>query len=145
MADRGVKKVIIPKESLPAIFGPTSQYVVRYRFVSDDKNRSSHWSPQYKISTTPVEEIQYSSSITQNGNAVSLVWEEVADVTEYDIFVSWDNGDWAYLSTVTNNNYTALKKAGATAVTFAVQVPSFPKKRYTASTLFETEEIDLVV
>lgn len=46
MADN--KKVSIPLSSLPPMT-TDNKYLVRYRIVSDDKNRTSQWSPTYKI------------------------------------------------------------------------------------------------
>lgn len=43
MADKGIKNVVVPLSMLPYIGGDESYYV-RYRIVSDDKNKSSHWS-----------------------------------------------------------------------------------------------------
>jgi hypothetical protein len=53
MADSRVKKVVIPKSKLPAYSGENQSYIVRYRIVSEDKNRNSHWSPQYKLPVSP--------------------------------------------------------------------------------------------
>ena len=52
MPRQGDQKVIVPAESLPII--PTNingqyYYLVRYRIVSEDNNRSSHWSPIYFV------------------------------------------------------------------------------------------------
>ncbi|MGA1047089.1 MAG: hypothetical protein ACO3UU_03710 [Minisyncoccia bacterium] len=49
MADSNIKKARVPFESLPPINSTTEGYSVRYRIVSDDKNRFSHWSPIYLI------------------------------------------------------------------------------------------------
>ncbi len=49
--DQGIKKVIIPKAKLPGFFGENRKYILRYRLISEDKNRTSHWSPAYKIVT----------------------------------------------------------------------------------------------
>ena len=47
-ADNNIKKITVLQSSLPS----TSNYTVRYRFVSEDKNRTSHWSPTYEIDTS---------------------------------------------------------------------------------------------
>lgn len=51
MADAGIKKVVIPDTSLPYVdIDSTSLfYNVRYRVVSEDKNRLSHWSKVYRV------------------------------------------------------------------------------------------------
>lgn len=47
MADKNIKKNIILKKDLPSFIGDPSQlkYDLRYRIISEDKNRLSHWSP----------------------------------------------------------------------------------------------------
>lgn len=145
MADSGVKKITIPKANLPATFGPTSSYIVRYRFVSDDKNRSSHWSPQHKISAEVISSKPYSMSVSSDKMIITLVWESMQNNYNYDIFVSWNDEDWQFLNNSASNSVVVLKPASAVSAKFAVQVPSFPLARYDASTIFVTNTIDLVV
>lgn len=47
--DSGIKKVTIPAANLPDLPVGVTKYVVRFRFVSDDKNRTSHWSPSQEV------------------------------------------------------------------------------------------------
>jgi hypothetical protein len=47
--DSGIKKVTIPEADLPDLLPGLTKYVVRFRFVSDDKNRTSHWSPSQEV------------------------------------------------------------------------------------------------
>ena len=47
--DSGIKKVTIPAADLPDLPVGSTKYVVRFRFVSDDKNRTSHWSPSQEV------------------------------------------------------------------------------------------------
>lgn len=51
MVDSGIKKTKVIKSNLPAPFGTNTElyYELRYRVVSDDKNRTSHWSNFEKI------------------------------------------------------------------------------------------------
>lgn len=143
--DSGIKKVIILKSDLPSVFGPENKYVVRYRFVSEDKNRTSHWSPQYKISPLPKPNVAYSTTISEDKNIITVVWDNVVGISQYDIFASWSGGDWQYVSTVNNNTFVSLKRPGSSSVVFAIQMPSFPRARYESSTLFVTNSIDLMV
>jgi hypothetical protein len=43
-----VKKVTIEKKDLPPLTS-NGEYLIRYRIISEDKNRTSHWSPIYTI------------------------------------------------------------------------------------------------
>ena len=47
MADANIKKTRILKSSLPPIDYDTLKYNTRYRVISEDRNRTSHWSPIY--------------------------------------------------------------------------------------------------
>ena len=143
MADAGIKKVIIPKESLPSILGSEHKYVLRYRVVSEDRNRLSHWSPQYKIAAPSVSQIGYSVITEQDVNVVRLVWAQVPNISEFDVYVKWDGGDWEFAGTSITNTFTSLIRTGAPRVTFAVHITTFPKERFTGSTLFETTVTDL--
>ena len=54
MVDQNIKKVRILKKDLPNYIGNNDElfYQMRYRVVSEDKNRSSHWSPIHKLGST---------------------------------------------------------------------------------------------
>lgn len=107
MADSGIKKTKIANEDLPAINVTEQGYVVRYRIVSEDKNRVSHWSPIQIIKpeyTYVVGNIDFNKA----GNVGTLVWDsvsiqkngnEIRKAHEFDIWLKWDrsdNGDWLY-------------------------------------------------
>jgi hypothetical protein len=47
-----IKNVVIPTEDLPPLQPQQTNYVIRYRVVSEDKNRSSAWSPIITIQDT---------------------------------------------------------------------------------------------
>jgi hypothetical protein len=62
MVDQHIKKVRILKKDLPNYIGNNDElfYQMRYRIVSEDKNRSSHWSPIHKLgSTSTFEEVGF--------------------------------------------------------------------------------------
>jgi hypothetical protein len=138
MSDAGIKNVIVKKSDLPEIYGIHQEYLVKYRIISDDKNRTSHWSPQHKLSVASVDSINYSMSVDQAANVIRLVWDNVSDVSNYDIYVKWDNQSWKYLTSVTTTSHSILIDSQASTVKFAIQVPTFPKERFSGLTLFET-------
>jgi hypothetical protein len=49
-----VKKVTIEKKDLPPLT-PNGEYLIRYRIISEDKNRTSHWSPIYTLDLRRVQ------------------------------------------------------------------------------------------
>lgn len=106
-----IKKFITPIEDLPAINANTEGYSVRYRVVSSDKNRTSHWSPVYLLEPG-FTFVPGTIVFNKAGSIASIVWDAV-EVTkvegadtysitkthEYDIWVRWDrgdSGDWLY-------------------------------------------------
>jgi hypothetical protein len=138
MPDAGIKKVIINKTSLPAISGDSQGYIVRYRVVSEDKNRYSHWSPQYKLLVDPVSTINHALIINQSSSTLNLVWDPVEDITSFDVYTSIDNGPWIYSTTVSTTSYSSLINQANNHIQLAVQIPTYPKKRYADATLFIT-------
>lgn len=76
MADANIKKVRIPFSDLPPINSITEGYSVRYRILSEDKNRASHWSPVYLIQpdyTYISNNIEFNS-----GNQIAnITWDPV--------------------------------------------------------------------
>lgn len=99
----------------------TGLYVVRYRIVSEDRNRVSHWSPQYLLSPNLIVE-DPGTNIIQNqisGQSILVSWElpkdykdrEKSDLGAFDIYVAWGLttagvGPYQYYSTVTGNSAT---------------------------------------
>jgi hypothetical protein len=107
MPDIGIKKAILLNNELPAINPETNGYEVRYRIVSEDKNRTSHWSPSFVVDSG----FTYESgliSFNKNGSIATFSWDNVTinknskyirQAHEYDIWVRWDKndgGDWIY-------------------------------------------------
>ena len=101
----GLQKAKYPRENLPplSIFpnGSIGHYV-RYRIVSEDKNRYSHWSPTYAVEVPAfglMGEVQVASTTT----TINAVWGDALNRPKYDVFVRWGNA----LSKVDTLNGTA--------------------------------------
>ena len=83
-----VKKVTIEKKDFPPL-SPNGEYLLRYRIISEDKNRASHWSPVYKLDATPFIE-QVSGDLQINSaSGVTAIWGDTNLKSLYDIFVSF--------------------------------------------------------
>lgn len=138
--DFGIKKVIIPKSQLPGFFGENKKYILRYRFISEDKNRISHWSPVYKIiaEDTPTE-ILNSMIIDTENRVVNLAWEPQSNIQEYYIYIKWNNGEWQYYTKTSQTNYSIVYDASKTYLNIAVQTNTIPLERFPDATLFENE------
>lgn len=138
--DQGIKKIIIPKAKLPGFFGENRQYVLRYRFISEDKNRTSHWSPVYKIiaEDTP-SEILNSMIIDTANKVINLAWEPQPNMEEYFIYVKWNNSGWQYYTKTSQTNYAIVYGPEKEYVHIAVQPKTIPLERFADAILFENE------
>lgn len=121
MVDSGIKKVIIPNNALPLVSYNDNElyYDIRYRIISEDKNRTSYWSDIKRIVMPPTSDadLPYTTtprinSYTVNtggGNkAITSTWtypvlpaelnpdpykaeleRRFSQVTFFDIFIRW--------------------------------------------------------
>ena len=93
MAKGGLQKAVVLKDDLPplSIFSDGSiGHYVRYRVVSEDKNRYSSWSPTYEVK---VPGFDYLGVVDVNisGNSIVAVWGDEYNRPRYDVFVRWGN------------------------------------------------------
>lgn len=124
MADPGIKKVIVSTSKL-GLVNSNNEYLLRYRVVSEDKNRMSHWSPNYSISGLNVAEVDGDINIV--GNTVFCAWEDEVLRPGYDIFVGIDGATPTYHGTTPIHTYSFLKTSGTT-VRVVVQIESIKKE-----------------
>ena len=141
MADANIKKTRILKSSLPPIDSDTLKYNTRYRVISEDKNRTSHWSPIYNSDGTDV--IATSGAVSKTGNVVTAVWGDENDFPEYDVFVKFDSGEFAYHGKSKEHSYSFLK-TGTTSVRVKVQIVSSKKEIKAALNIFDSGTVSLV-
>lgn len=119
MVNQVIKKLKIPYNDLPAISSETNGYSLRYRIVSSDRNRISHWSPIYLVEP----DFSYVTSLPlahNNSNDINnIVWGQVSITKsgtvisvakQYDVWVKWNkntdgtNGDWIYQQRTETNS-----------------------------------------
>ncbi len=89
MPDKNIKKNIILKKDLPSVIGDntTLNYEIRYRVISEDKNRLSHWSPISILEAQNTGDetgfdpndiagtsIPYQVSVDKSGHIAEIVW-----------------------------------------------------------------------
>ena len=130
-----VKKAIIQKQSLPPINSDTVAYAVRYRIVSEDKNRISHWSPIFVTSSVAIESVPGALSITET--IITAVWGDELNRPSYDVFVKFDSGSFAYHGTSAVHSYSFLN-TGTTSVHVKVQVASSIKEVKAGLVIFDS-------
>jgi hypothetical protein len=136
-----VKKAIVLKSSLPAVDSDTSGYAVRYRIISEDKNRTSHWSPIFVTSAIPVQSVTGALSITET--IITAVWGDELNRPSYDIFVKFDSGSFSYHGTSAVHSYSFLN-TGTTSVHVKIQIASSVKQVKTALVIFDSGVESLV-
>lgn len=123
MADSGIKKVTIPNNALPLVsYNDTELYYdIRYRIISEDKNRSSYWSDIKRIIMPPTTDADLPYTTTSRINvytvntgagnkAITSTWtypklpgefnpdaykaeleRRFAQVSFFDIFIRWSD------------------------------------------------------
>lgn len=125
MVDSSIKQVTIKKASLPPIDSTVVGYIFKYRIISEDKNRTSQWSP--------INLVLDDSIVTVNGvlqvseKIIVAVWGDEANRPKYDIFVGFDNEDLEYHGTSPTHSYSFIN-LGETNVRVVVQVESSTKE-----------------
>lgn len=142
---RGQEKVIVPKQDLPPISllsDGSYGYIMRYRIVSEDQNRFSHWSPIREIplpTVTPVD-----GAVSFSGNIASVTWGDDEGRPSYDVFVKFDSNDYFYHGTTSTHQYDFLIQEGATTLQVAVQLASTSNQRASVIQIFESETVNLL-
>lgn len=122
MADKGIKNVVIKKDLLGKVTSSNSR-VVRFRIVSEDRNRKSAYS---KIFITGSEAVIVGpGDINIIGNSIMVNWSSGQASTQilYDIFVGFDGLAPSYIGTTASQNYSFLKN-GTQSVRAIVQISS---------------------
>ena len=136
-----VKKAIVPKESLPPVDSETEGYVVRYRIISEDKNRTSHWSPTFVTNAVPTETVSGALSITSS--IITVVWDDELNRPQYDVFVKFDAGSFSYHGTSPTHTYSFLN-TGTTSVHVKIQIASSIKEVKESLVIFDSGVESLV-
>jgi hypothetical protein len=124
MADAGIKKVIIKKASLPALDHDKVGYIFRYRIVSEDKNRTSQWSPINLVLDNSITSV--AGAVQVSTSIVSVVWGDELNRPKYDVFVGFDGATATYHGTTPIHSYQFIK-TGTTNVRVIIQVESSEK------------------
>ena len=120
MVDPGIKKTTIKYSDLPALSVASEGYTVRYRVISEDRNRKSHWSPvvgiipEYTFDEGEIDSFQ-------QGNVFTSTWDTVVikkgtavidRATEYDVWIRYDRndaGDWIYNQRVVGTSISTVR------------------------------------
>jgi len=116
MVDAGIKKVTIPRVELPAINANSNSYNIRYRIVSEDRNRFSAWSTIIQVAASPISLLTYSVAVNNPDQIITAVWNPNPNLglTNYDVFIRWignnnpdtlTNYPWSFASNTATNSH----------------------------------------
>ena len=130
-----IKKAKILKEFLPPVDSESFGYVVRYRIISEDKNRTSHWSPTFVTNPITVESV--SGAVSTTASIITAVWGDELNRPSYDVFVKFDSGSFFYHGTTTVHTYQFLN-TGTTSVHVKVQIASSVKQVKEGLVIFDS-------
>lgn len=150
-----VRKVVV--ENVPKIYN--SGYTIRYRIVSEDRNRVSHWSPFHTFErpepgVQPLPESVDGEVAFISTRQVSSSWEETNTNSLYDVYVKWDfetnyaseDLGWTYAKTVSVPTYNTLvplnpaNSQPAQSVKILVQQPTATKEYTPMALVFYGED-----
>lgn len=141
MVDANIKKLRILKSSLPPIDHDTLNYNLRYRIISDDRNRKSHYSPVYNISEGSITSVSGALSITTT--IINAVWGDANLRPKYDIFVGFDGAAPTYHGTSSVHSYSFLN-TGSSSVRVKIQISSSKKEVKAGLNIFDSGTESLV-
>lgn len=117
MVDDNIKKIIIENKNFPDISSINEGYLLRYRIISEDKNRASHWSPIVLLNP----EYEYELGVIGTSSSQSLTtfsWDPVGikknnnlirTAVDFDVWIRYDRndgGDWIYKQRIAGNAYS---------------------------------------
>ena len=129
----------IPRNQLPPVESD-NVYSVRFRVISEDKNRLSHWSPIFVIDS--VEPVAVSGALSVTATIITAVWGDEEGRPAYDVFVNFDSGGYEYHGTTTTHQYAFLNE-GISTVRVAIQISSSSKARNAGLTIWESSVTSL--
>lgn len=119
MSNEVIKKVTVLQADLPTIKSSNQSYDVRYRIVSEDKNRHSHFSPIFNLQPN----YTYVSGNINIGSSVptTIAWDPVTikigttvvrQAKDYDVWVRWSksnaNGDYIYAERISGTSISLV-------------------------------------
>lgn len=129
----GQRKSTVLKKDLPPVIRLDDNsfgYLVRHRIISEDRNRFSAWSPIEKVvafdSNVPAGTV--SGELLLQGSSVGITWDDATDRPYYDIFISFDGGDYFYHGTSPIHSYSIVNPSATSSISAIIQVESINKE-----------------
>jgi hypothetical protein len=147
------KKLIIPKESFAEMSTASPEYQIRFRLISDDRNRYSAWTPIYSVDPGVTFTATGTAHIEKHNDYTLLVWSPVlvekevegtttmsAELPHYDLWVRWgttdyagvNDGTWVYSGRIPATSVNLIKPSspsGINHVSIEIYRPGRPVER----------------
>jgi hypothetical protein len=140
MADANIKKTRILKSALPPVDFDTLKYNTRYRIISEDRNRTSHWSPIYNSNGAIIVGTTGALSVTDE--IITAVWGDENFHPAYDVFVSFNGNPFFWHGTSAVHSYSFLNE-GTTTVRVKIQLVSSKKQIKAGLEIFDSGSLNL--
>lgn len=92
-------------------------YLFRYRVISEDKNRVSHWSQFLRVAGPAIDPLGYNGAINVTTKDININWYDTPRRGSYDIFVKYGVGtpllstvwgSYQYAGTSSTQSFTIL-------------------------------------
>jgi hypothetical protein len=126
-----LKKAKISLSDIPVV-DADNQYIVRYRVVSEDKNRVSHWSQFLKVPGPAISSSVDKGVISVTIKDITVSWLDSPKRGSYDVFVRYGNkatptspivwGSYAYSGSSSSQSFVILNNITAGFIGIIVQV-----------------------
>jgi hypothetical protein len=144
MADKGIKNVVIKKELLGKVTSSNSR-VVRFRLVSEDKNRKSAYSKIFITNSNVVIVGVGTGDLNVIGNSILVNWStgQISTQIVYDVFAGFNGATPKYIGSTGSQNYSFLK-TGTQSVRVIVQVSSISPELSTTLEVYDSGTVSLV-
>jgi hypothetical protein len=90
VARRPQQKAIVPFQDLPPVVKISDNiygHFIRYRIVTEDLKKFSHWSPVYAV---PIEQPTIvDGRVTASNNVIQVTWDDEINRPAYDVFIQF--------------------------------------------------------
>lgn len=130
----GIRKTRVFAKDLPPVIKLSQNsygFLVRYRIISEDRNRFSPWSKVGQVVSFDENNLpeQVDIDISTAGNSIFIVWDDALARPRYDIFVKFDNGDYFYHGTSPIHTYSVINNVNASRADISIQIESINKEK----------------
>jgi hypothetical protein len=134
-------------------------YIVRYRIISEDRNRVSHWSPLYILSPYIAGyEADQGITVQVVNSILSVTWDIPANssLKDFDVYVAWGVGAtipgsnegvgvYTYQATVSGNFFSMpVPDSSYTRVSVAIQTRTYPRKFWPDVVIARSSVINMI-